>query len=217
MEITWYGHAAFRIDMAGLRIILDPYRSPESGGYAPVDDGADVVLVSHDNDTYHSHTGQIRPPFRLVRALDVPPGGLDLGHGVVVTSHTVFESPEKIAGDEVAIVVIDAEGRKLVFLGDLGHPLTDAEAEPLRGADVVLVPAGGRPTIDLPEIPALLDQIAPKVVVPMHYLTPKINLKIRPVEDLLALLPDWPVERVAGPSWTVGADDRRLVLLEFSR
>ena len=33
MRITWYGHAAFLIETQGLRIILDPYRSPDSGGY----------------------------------------------------------------------------------------------------------------------------------------------------------------------------------------
>jgi beta-lactamase family protein len=31
MRITWYGHAAFLVETRGLRIILDPYRSPDSG------------------------------------------------------------------------------------------------------------------------------------------------------------------------------------------
>ena len=36
MRITWYGHAAFLIETQGLRIILDPYRSPDCGGYEPI-------------------------------------------------------------------------------------------------------------------------------------------------------------------------------------
>ena len=59
MRITWYGHAAFLIEAEGTRIILDPYRSPDSGGYEPIDDTADLVVVSHENDKYHSHLGQI--------------------------------------------------------------------------------------------------------------------------------------------------------------
>ena len=47
MLITWYGHAAFRLEACGTRIIIDPYRSPDSGGYRPIDDTADVVVVSH--------------------------------------------------------------------------------------------------------------------------------------------------------------------------
>ena len=78
-----------------------------------------------------------------------------------------------------------SEDLKLVFLGDLGHPLTEAELAPLRGADVVLAAAGGPPTIDFPEIPALLDAIGPRVVIPMHYKTPRIDLNIQPVERFL--------------------------------
>ena len=75
MRITWYGHAAFLIETQGLRIILDPYRSPDSGGYEPIDEPADLVVVSHENDRYHSHLGQIVPPFEVVRALELPPEG----------------------------------------------------------------------------------------------------------------------------------------------
>ena len=75
MRITWYGHAAFLIETQGLRIILDPYRSPDSGGYQPIDEPADLVVVSHENDRYHSHLGQIVPPFQTIRALELPESG----------------------------------------------------------------------------------------------------------------------------------------------
>ena len=68
MKITWYGHAAFLIETQGLRIILDPYRSPDCGGYEPIAEPADLVIVSHENDRYHSHLGQIIPPFDTIRA-----------------------------------------------------------------------------------------------------------------------------------------------------
>ena len=67
MRITWYGHAAFLIETQGLRIILDPFRSPDSGGYEPIAEPADLVVVSHENDRYHSHLGQIVAPFEVVR------------------------------------------------------------------------------------------------------------------------------------------------------
>ena len=75
MRFTWYGHAAFLIETAGIRVILDPFRSPDSGGYEPIDEPADLVVVSHENDRYHSHLGQIVPPFEVVRALELPAGG----------------------------------------------------------------------------------------------------------------------------------------------
>src|SRR5262245_53971882 len=108
MRITWYGHAAFLIETQSLRIILDPYRSPDSGGYAPIDEPADVVVVSHENDRYHSHLGQVVPPFEVIRALELPPGGWDF-RGLRFEAIPVYESPEKLPGDEVTIVHFRAE------------------------------------------------------------------------------------------------------------
>ena len=194
MRITWYGHAAFLIETQGLRMILDPYRSPESGGYLPINEPADLVIVSHTQDIYHSHTGQIVPPFQLVRALELPPGG-EVIRGIRFQTVHVFETPERLPEEEVTIIHFRTEGMHVVYLGDLGHSLTDDEIAPLRGAHVVLIPAGSTPTIAYPEIPPLLDAIAPRLVLPMHYKTRKINLNIKPLPRYLEALPHDPVLR----------------------
>src|SRR3954454_4114173 len=220
MRITWYGHAAFLIETQGLRVILDPYRSPDSGGYLPIEEPADLVIVSHENDRYHSHLGQIVAPFEVVRALELPEGGQQF-QGLRVQAIHVFETPERKPEDEVTIVSFETEGLRLVFLGDLGHSLTEAELAPLRSAEVVLAAAGGPPTIDSPEIPALLDAIGPRLVLPMHYKTPKINLKIQPLERFLDVLPGVPVDRPGRSSLDVSREalpeGRRIVVLEHAR
>lgn len=220
MRITWYGHAAFLIETNGLRVILDPYRSPDSGGYEPIDEPADVVVVSHENDRYHSHLGQLVPPFELVRALEVPPGGKTV-RGLHVEAVRVFETPERLPEDEVTIVHFRSEGLHVVFLGDLGHALTEAELAPLRGAEIVMAAAGGPPTIDFAEIPPLIDAIGPRVVLPMHYKTPRINIKIEPVERFFEALPGIPIDR-PGTSWIEVSratlpEGRRIVVLEHAR
>ncbi len=194
MRITWYGHAAFLVETMGIRIILDPYRSPDSGGYRPIAEPADVLVVSHENDRYHSHLGQISGTFEVVRALELPAEGRTVS-GIKFHSVHVFENDQRLAEDEVTIVHFRAEDLHLVFLGDLGHSLSDEELEPLRGADVVLAAAGGPPTIDYPQIPALIAAIGPRIILPMHYKTPGINLNIQPVERFIEVLSDYPVER----------------------
>jgi len=220
MRITWFGHAAFLIETQGVRIIMDPFRSPDSGGYAPIDEPAHVVVVSHENDRYHSHLGQIVPPFELVRGLEIPEGGQETC-GIRFETTRVFETPERLRDDEVTIVHFRSEGLHLVHLGDLGHALTEVEVDPLRGADIVLVPAGGPPTIDYALIPPLLDAIGPRLVVPMHYKTPKINLKIQPVERLLEVLPHDPVESSSGSVFEVEPKKlparRRIIRLNHAR
>lgn len=220
MKITWYGHAAFRIEADGVRIILDPYRSPDAGGYEPIGDRADVVAVSHENDRYHSHLGQIVGPFEVVRGPEIPEGGVEV-RGIRFQAVPCYETPEKRPGDEVTILHFRAEGLHVVHLGDLGHPLSDAELAPLRGAEIVLAAAGGPPTIDYPDIPPLLEAIGPRIVIPMHYKTPKINLDIQPVERFLETLSDWPVDRPGTSTIEVGPetlpDERRIIQLEYAR
>ncbi len=220
MRITWYGHAAFLFETEDLRIILDPFRSPDSGGYEPIHDTADLVVVSHENDRYHSHLGQIVPPFEVVRALELPPGGRTV-RGVRFEAIHVFETPERKPEDEVTIVHFRTEGLHVVFLGDLGHALTEAELAPLRGADLVLAAAGGPPTIDFAEIPALLEAIGPRLIVPMHYKTPKINLNIQPLERFLEAVPGIAVERAGSSSFEIRRETlperARIVVLEHAR
>ena len=220
MRITWYGHAAFLIETRGIRVILDPYRSPDCGGYEPVGEPADLVIVSHENDRYHSHLGQIVPPFETIRALELPPAGAEF-RGVAIGAVPVFETPERKPGDEVAIVHLGSEGLHVVFLGDLGHALTEAELAPLRGADIVLAPAGGPPTIDFPEIPALLAAIGPRLVIPMHFKTPRIDLNIQPVERFLEALPSVPGLRPGNSSTEVEQgrlpEEMTIVRLEHCR
>jgi L-ascorbate metabolism protein UlaG (beta-lactamase superfamily) len=220
LRITWYGHAAFLIEAQGLRIILDPYRSPDSGGYEPIAEPADLVVVSHENDRYHSHLGQIVPPFETIRALDLPPEGADFG-GIRFQAIHVFESPERLPDDEVTMVHFKAEGLHVAFLGDLGHPLTDEELAPLRSAEIVLAAAGGKPTIDVADLALVLDAIRPRIVIPMHFKTPKINLNIAPVEEFLAVMGKGPIVRPNAASIEITRSSlppsRTIVVLEHAR
>ena len=217
MRITWYGHAAFLIETQGLRIILDPYRSPDSGGYLPIDEPADLVVVSHENDRYHSHLGQIVPPFEVVRRSSCRPRG---GNSRASASRPCTSSRPPSGCPKTRSRSSTSGPRACTWSSSAtsGHPLTEEELAPLRGAEVVLAAAGGPPTIDFPEIPALLDAIGPRLVLPMHYKTPKINLNIQPLERFLEALPGDPVVRAGSSSMEITRDSlpeqRTIVVLE---
>ncbi len=207
MRLTFYGHAAFLLETEGTRIIFDPYRSPDSGGYRPIDEPADIVVCSHENDRYHSHLGQIVPPFEVIRGPEIAEDGLRV-RGIRFQAVPVYETPERLPGDEVTIVHLRSEGLHLAHLGDLGHLLTEAELTPIRRAEVVLVPAGGVPTLALESMVELLGQIGPRVVIPMHYKTAGINLAIEPVERFLEAVESlgWPVLETGGSTFEVSRE-----------
>ena len=67
----------------------------------------------------------------------------------------------------------------------------------------------------------MLDAIGPRVVLPMHYKTPKINLNIQPLERFLEVLPTDRVVRAGSSSLELTRDSlpeqRTIVVLEHAR
>lgn len=216
LSITWLGHAAFLLEAGGLRVLLDPYRAPDAGGYAPINVEADVVLVSHLNPKYHSHWGASSGnPVRL-NGLDFA----DAPEGVAVRdvrfrAVRVWESPAR--NIPVSMPYFTLGGVSVCHTGDLGHALSEAEAFPLQGIDVLLAVAGGPPTLPVPDLAAAISLIRPRLVIPMHYGNDKINLPLRPVDDLLALFDPSQVEHRSSPTLEVSPDalpsETRIIVL----
>jgi L-ascorbate metabolism protein UlaG (beta-lactamase superfamily) len=221
MKLTWYGHAAFLLETNGIRVILDPYRWPDAGGFLPIEERADLVVVSHENDRYHSHLGQIKPPFDVIRTLEIPQAGRT-SHGLTFQGIHVFEDERRLPEDEVTMISFTVEGMRIAFLGDLGHALRPEELAPIQGSDIVIAATGGTPTIGLADLHDLIDQIGPKVIVPMHYkVEGKINLNILPIESFLEEMKGTRVEHISGSSYefdkTTMPTERTIVSLQPAR
>ena len=202
-EITWLGHAAFLLaSSSGRFVLLDPYRAPDAGAYAPIHVPADIVLASHLNPKYHSHWDAANgDPLRL-NGLDIAAasGGVE-AHGIRFQAVQVWESAERTV--PVSMPYFTVDGVSVCHSGDLGHALSPEEAAPIRGVDVLLAVAGGPPTISLPDLKAAIELIQPRLVIPMHYQNGKSNLPIQPLEDFLALFDPAQVDYCQSPTLRV--------------
>ena len=207
LQITWLGHAAFLLAPAcGPRVLLDPYRAPDAGSYAPLAVSADIVLASHLNAKYHSHwEAALGAPVRL-NGLDVAavPSGI-IVQDVNFQAVQVWESAERTV--PVSMPYFKVCGLSVCHSGDLGHALTPEEAAPVRGVDIFLAVAGGPPTVSLPDLKATIDLIQPRLVIPMHYQNGKSNLPILPVEKFLALFEPDQIAHADSPTLTLGPED----------
>lgn len=153
--VTWYGHSCFRIELAGSSLVIDPY----SAGYVPglhlPQLTADAALSSHDHSDHNGVERVIltgRPLCCSVRTVS----GVHDHHG---GAHR----------GENLIHIFEAEGLRLVHMGDQGCALTPEQAEEIGRPDLLLLPVGGHYTIDAREAHDMMRLLRPRVTVPMHY------------------------------------------------
>ena len=178
--LHWYGHSCFRLDFGeGGSVIFDPYaRGSVPGVELPPKPEADLVLCSHGHGDHNASdrvliTGK-KPAFAL-HFLDT------------------FHDPEggKLRGPD-RIAIVEYGGFRAAHLGDLGCALTAAQKAALSGLDLLMIPVGGHFTIGPEEAKAVLDQLQPRIAVPMHYRRGAMGFNvIRELEDFTRLLPDW--------------------------
>lgn len=184
MRLTWYGHSAFLLEAGdGTRIVIDPYRSgcfDNELRYGPVGDVADAVVATH---THEDHGAVDTVPGHPVTA--VHPQSLNVGPFAVTGIPSFHDAEDGRRRGDNTIIVVDVEGLRLAHLGDLGHALGEVTQAALGKVDVLLVPVGGTYTIDAAGAAKVVEQLKPKIVIPMHYKTEVIDLPLAPVDGFL--------------------------------
>jgi len=185
MKLTYFGHSSFLVQAADdTRIIIDPYRHGSYDGavrYAPVGETADVVVATHTHDD-HGATDTVPGQPRVL----VHPDSVTVGQVRITGVHVAHDDTGGSQRGKNTIVIIDDGEIRLAHAGDLGHTLDEATVKALGPIDVLLVPVGGYFTIDHKQAAAVVEAVNPRVVIPMHYKTEKIDFPIGPVEPFLA-------------------------------
>ena len=195
MHIQWQGHACFLIRGDGVCIVTDPY-TPEVAGLSPVRETADVVIMSSDDDPFHSDAADVPGNPLVLNALEIARrGGSHEACGVKFDTIEAKESlvHKKEPGDN-AMYAFTLEGIRIGHMGDVGNPLTPEQIEFLRGVDVLLALTGGPVTIELNDLDAALRAVQPKIVIPMHYQIPNLKLNILGLEAFTSRFPKEIVE-----------------------
>lgn len=204
MKITWLGHSCFKVESKGYGVVLDPYEDGSVPGCLPVRETADKVLCSHEHFDHNFREG--------VTLADS--GGAPMKVEVIDTWHDDREGA--LRGSNKIHILDDGEVR-IAHMGDLGCELDEAQTEKLKGLDAVLIPVGGYYTIDGTQAKKLIDRIAPRVTVPMHYRGDGFGFDVLgTVEDYAALCQD--VRYYSGHVLEVTSDtERQTAVLKIRR
>lgn len=169
MEITWLGQACFRIKSTHGIVITDPC-SPDTG-YVMGKQTASIVTVSHKHPD-HAYVEGISGEFRVVDR----PGEYEISDIMIIGMSTYHDNEQGRKSGKNVVFLIETDEVSICHLGDLGTPLTTQQIEDLQPIDVLLLPVGGATTIDATQAVALIRQIEPKIVIPMHYKTPALSM-----------------------------------------
>jgi L-ascorbate metabolism protein UlaG (beta-lactamase superfamily) len=203
MKITFYAHASFRLEADGLSVVTDPYTpGPEGSNFDPIDEPADLVIMSSATDSFHSDPSHVRGEPEVVNALELPPEGGEV-MGLRIRPFPAMESYTFDFGrdpDANALYLLTLGGLRVLHMGDIGNPVLPEHLEALAGSvDVLFALTGAHATISLEDLDAAIAAIGPRAVIPMHYHNPRGVLEIEPVDAFLERCPPDAVTRVGGP------------------
>ncbi|TME95580.1 MAG: MBL fold metallo-hydrolase [Chloroflexi bacterium] len=178
MDLTWLGHACFRMRGREGVVLTDP-PDPRSGHAIPKTD-ASLVTISHDHPG-HSSLRSVGGEPVVLRG----PGEYEVKE-VLVTGIATFHDDDKGATrGRNTVFAIRLDDLVVCHLGDLGHELPAADLERLGDIDIVLVPISGADTnLTAAKAAEIVHQLEPKVVVPMSY-DPDDKKKDTPFQRLL--------------------------------
>jgi len=178
--IHWYGQAAFRIEDGKTQIFIDPFRLPDS-----IEIKADIILITHSHMDHFSPDDieKIRTPetiiittqdvaeklkgnkgntFTLKPDQKVESGKIKI---TAVPAYNIGKNFHPKSNDWVGYIIRLANGLTIYHTGD-----SDAipEMKEIK-TDIALFPVGGKYTMTAEEAASIVNEIKPKLAIPMHY------------------------------------------------
>ncbi len=176
---TWIEHAAFRIEINDKVIYFDPYKITTS----PAD--ADFIFITHEHGDHCSLTDIrkiIKEESKIITEPDsanklkiyasqtttMAPGDkleLDGLKIAAVPSYNTNKTNHPKSRDWLGFIITLPDGRTVYHAGD-----ADVIPEMKTfDADIAMLPCGGKYTMNAGEAAQAARDIAPEIVIPMHY------------------------------------------------
>jgi len=183
MKVAWHGHSCFEVKDA-VTVVTDPHDGKSIGMRMPVVK-ADLLLISHDHFD-HNCSRVVKGDFVTVR----DPGQRTEKGVKVFGLQTFHDDREGTKRGRNVIFKFELDGVRFCHCGDLGHLLSSDQLRDLSPVDVLFVPVGGVFTIDGGQARKLVNQLKPKIAVPMHFRVGSLSLSIQTADSFLEGLPD---------------------------
>jgi len=183
MIISYLGHACFKIQDKlgpdGVTLVTDPFN--KKLGLKVPNFEADVVTITHDHEDHNNAEALRGNPFIINTA-----GEYEFRGAMVQGIEAFHDNNHGTEQGANIIYRIELDNIAIAHLGDLGQSsLTDEQLAELGVIDILLIPVGGKYTIDAKRAVEIISQIEPRIVIPMHYKLPETKTEIDGVEKFI--------------------------------
>jgi len=172
MEVQWFGHSFFQITSgSGTKIITDPFGPM---GWPMPEVWPDVVTVGREHGN-HNNVGLAKGSPLVLRGLKE--GTFEWNEiNIKVRDVLIYNVPVHQRGYmgyqaslKGAAFVFEMDGMCILHTGDVSEPFNEDQLQLIGHVDVLLVPIGGRFTAGPDEAKQIIEQLNPKITIPMHY------------------------------------------------
>lgn len=177
LEITYLGHACFKVESGGLSVVFDPV-DEESGYVFDEKIKCNKVIISH-NHKDHSNLD-------LVEIVDEEKAS-EIPYMQIKTFHDNNLGAKR---GQNMVTVLDINDYRVCHLGDLGHDLSSVNIDEIGNIDVLFIPCGGNYTIDGKQAAYISRKVDTSIVIPMHYKTSRSTLNIDDISEFWNAISD---------------------------
>ena len=167
-DIEYKGANAVIFTTKKLKVVVDP--GLDIAGHKDVAVKDSVVLLTED---------RLRPKSNDSRLLFDGPGEYEVGDVSIVGVAARRNIDAEDQGKASTIYRLTIDDTKIAVLGNIAPKLDDDQLEAIGMVDIVVVPVGGGGlTLDSKDAAAIVRQIEPKAVVPVHFDDPALKYEV---------------------------------------
>jgi L-ascorbate metabolism protein UlaG (beta-lactamase superfamily) len=172
IEIKWFGHSFFQLTSSeGTKIITDPFGAM---GFPMPEVWGNVVTVGREHGN-HNNVGLVKGNPVVLRGLKE---GKDEWNQVNLTFRDVLiynvpvyqrGLPEYYGSLKGSGFVFEMDGLCIFHSGDVSEPFNEDQLQLIGHVDILLQTIGGIYTVGPEGGKKIIEQLKPKMVIPMHY------------------------------------------------
>jgi hypothetical protein len=177
MQIIWNGQSCFTIKSkisTGEEsiVLINPFDEKQAGIKMPKTK-ANIVLLGNNKSKLDKK--KVDDNYFLIDK----PGEFEV-NGIFING--IADKWVKKDPKQNILFFLEIEGVKILHLGEINHTLENGYLDKVSGVDILMIPVGGGDNINTQKAIEIINEIEPRIIIPMNFKIPGTKEKIDSVD-----------------------------------